>query len=61
MVATPTFNPVAGTYTTAQPVAINITTSGATIRYTTDGRTPSETTGTIYSGAIWQRFNVERK
>jgi hypothetical protein len=49
-VATPTFNPPPGTYT--QPVAISTTTPGATIRYTLDGSTPSETAGTIYSGPI---------
>ncbi len=26
--------------------------SGMTIRYTTDGSTPTETTGTLYSGAV---------
>lgn len=51
-VATPTFSPAAGTYTSAQTVSISTTTSGATIRYTTDGTTPSETAGTVYSGAI---------
>jgi AraC-like DNA-binding protein len=50
VVATPTFNPLAGTYT--QPVAIGTTTPNATIRYTTDGSTPSETNGTIYTTAI---------
>jgi hypothetical protein len=50
--AAPTFNPPAGTYTSGQPVTISTTTSGATIRYTTDGSTPSETNGTVYSGAI---------
>ena len=51
-VATPTFSPGAGTYTSAQNVAISTATGGATIRYTTDGSTPSETTGTIYSGPV---------
>ena len=51
-VATPTFSPAAGTYTTAQSVTISTSTSGASIRYTTDGSTPSETAGTLYSGAI---------
>jgi uncharacterized repeat protein (TIGR03803 family) len=50
--ATPTFSPPAGTYTSAQAVLINDSTSGATIRYTTDGSTPSETNGTIYSGSF---------
>ncbi len=48
--ATPTFSPGAGTYTAAQSVAISTSTSGATIRYTTDGSSPTETNGTVYSG-----------
>jgi hypothetical protein len=51
-VATPVFSPVAGTYTSAQSVTITTTTSGATIRYTTDGSTPSATAGTVYAGPI---------
>ncbi len=45
----PTFSPPGGTYTTAQTVTLNDTTAGATIRYTTDGSTPSETAGTVYA------------
>ncbi|MGO9617560.1 MAG: chitobiase/beta-hexosaminidase C-terminal domain-containing protein [Bryobacteraceae bacterium] len=44
----PTFSPSGGTYTAAQTVTLNSTTSGATIRYTLDGSTPSETAGTVY-------------
>ena len=51
-VAAPTFSPTAGTYDTAQAVTISTTTSGATIRYTTDGSTPSQTVGTVYSSAV---------
>jgi predicted alpha-1,2-mannosidase len=51
-VATPAFSPGGGTYSSAQLVIINDSTSGATIRYTTDGSTPSETSGTVYSGSI---------
>ena len=50
--ATPTFSPAAGTYTSAQSVTISTTTSGASIRYTTDGSTPTSTSGTVYTGAI---------
>jgi uncharacterized repeat protein (TIGR03803 family) len=51
-VATPAFSPPAGTYTVGQSVAITTATSGASIRYTTDGSTPTETIGTLYSGAV---------
>ena len=50
--ATPTFSPAAGTYANAQSVTIGTTTNGATIRYTTDGSTPSETAGTVYSSPV---------
>ncbi len=50
--AIPTFNPAAGTYTSTQSVVLSTLTSGASIRYTTDGTTPSDTVGTLYAGAI---------
>ena len=50
-VATPTFNPVAGTYTSTQTVAISDTTSGASIYYTTNGTVPT-TSSTRYTGPI---------
>ncbi len=50
-VATPTFSPVGGTYTTAQSVAISCATSGATIRYTTNGSDPTSSS-TAYTGPI---------
>jgi alpha-tubulin suppressor-like RCC1 family protein len=49
-VSTPTFNVAAGTYTTDKTVAIAITTSGATIRYTQNGAEPTESDGTVASG-----------
>ena len=51
-VATPSFSPGGGTFSTAQTVTISDSTSGASIRYTTDGSTPSETAGTLYSGPV---------
>ena len=50
--ATPTFNPAAGTFTTSTSVTISTTTGGASIRYTTNGTTPSSTVGTVYSSAV---------
>lgn len=49
--ATPTFSPAAGTYTSAQNVAIADSTPGATIYYTTDGTTPG-TGSAVYSAPI---------
>jgi len=45
---TPTFTPPAGTYTTAQSVSISCSTSGATIRYATNGSEPTSSSA-IYS------------
>ena len=39
--ATPTFSPAAGTYTSAQAVALSSTTTGASIYYTLDGSIPT--------------------
>ena len=55
-VATPTFSPVAGTYTEAQNVTISCATQGATIYYTTNGTNPigddGGPQGSIYSSPI---------
>ena len=51
MVATPTFSPAAGTYTSAPTVTISDATLGASIFYTTDGSTPT-INSTMYSTPI---------
>jgi hypothetical protein len=50
--AAPSFSPAPGTYGTAQNVTITTSTSGASIRYTTNGTTPSSTAGTLYAGPV---------
>ena len=50
--AAPVFSPGGGNYTTGPSVMISSSTSGASIRYTTDGSTPTETVGTLYSGPV---------
>lgn len=50
-VATPSFSPAAGSYTSAQSVTISCATVGASIYYSTDGSAPT-TSSTLYSGAI---------
>lgn len=50
-VVTPTFSPVAGSYTGTQSVAISTTTPSSSIFYTTDGSTPT-TGSTPYSGPV---------
>jgi alpha-tubulin suppressor-like RCC1 family protein len=52
LVAAPTFSPAAGIYLTAQDVTISTATAGASIRYTTDGTTPTDTIGTLYAGPV---------
>ncbi|MEN6560930.1 MAG: chitobiase/beta-hexosaminidase C-terminal domain-containing protein [Acidobacteriota bacterium] len=51
-VAAPAFSPQAATYSAEIDVAISTATSGATIRYTTDGSTPAETNGTVYTAPV---------
>ncbi len=58
VVATPQFSPPAGTYTSAQDVKITSSTSGATIRYTLDGTTPTESSTALASGATIRASNT---
>jgi len=48
----PVFSPVGGTYNSAQSVTITSATTAASIRYTTDGSTPTPTTGTLYTTPV---------
>jgi len=52
LVASPMFNPPANQYALAQSITIQSSTNGAIIRYTTDGSTPSETNGTVYTKPV---------
>ena len=51
-VATPSFSTNGGTFNNNQSITLSCDTEGATIRYTTDGTTPTSSTGTEYSSAI---------
>src|SRR5271156_4696378 len=57
-VAVPTFSPIAGAYGPTQNVTISTTTTAsATICYTTDGSTPTET-GNACSGGTTQTYTA---
>jgi hypothetical protein len=58
--AQPTFSPSGGTYSTTQYVKIYCSTLGATIRYTTDGTTPTENS-TIYNYQVAVNRNMTLK
>jgi len=51
-VAAPQLSPTGGTFSGAINVTITSSTSGASIRYTTNGSTPSSTSGTLYSSPV---------
>ena len=59
-VATPTFNPPAGAYSQPISVTISTTTPGATIRYTTNGNDPTESS-TVYTAPIQVSSNTTIK
>ncbi len=52
LAAAPVFDPAAGVYSAPINVSISSETTGAEIRYTTDGSDPSQTVGTIYTAPI---------
>lgn len=60
-VAAPVFSPQPATYSAEIDVAIATSTSGAAIRYTTDGTTPTETAGTVYAGPVHVASNLTLK
>lgn len=52
IVAAPTFNVAGGYYASSQVITLSCSTVGASIRYTTNGSDPTETTGTLYSASF---------
>jgi len=59
-VSTPTLTPSSGTYSSAQNVTLSCSTSGATIRYTTDGYEPSSSSA-AYFGPVSVRSTTTIK
>jgi len=53
----PGFSPAGGTYTAAQTVTLSSTTSGRTIRYTTDGSAPNEPRSGLYGAVHGERHD----
>lgn len=56
--AAPVASVTGGTYEDTQSVVLSTATAGATIRYTTDGTTPSASNGEIYSSEISIKSNT---
>lgn len=52
LASAPLMSPPAGTYASAQSVTLSTSTPNGSIRYTTDGSTPTSTHGTVVSGPI---------
>jgi hypothetical protein len=52
VVADPSISPNGGSFSDTQSVTLSTVTSGASIRYTTDGTTPTSSSGTVYSSAF---------
>jgi hypothetical protein len=60
-VVAPVFSPLPGEYFGAQNITITSATSGAVIRYTTDGRPPTSRAGVIYTGPVAIGANAKLK
>jgi hypothetical protein len=58
--AAPTFSPVPGAYTSTQNVVMSSTTSGSTVRYTTDGTDPTASS-TLYTSPVSTSVNTTYK
>ncbi len=54
----PVFNPPGGSYSSGQSVAMTSTSPGVSINYTTNGSTPTETNGTLYTGPLVVNANT---
>jgi hypothetical protein len=52
LVAPPVLTPPPGSYNGGQSVTLTTSTPGAQIRYTTDGSTPTSSTGALYTGPV---------
>jgi fibronectin type 3 domain-containing protein len=50
--AAPAFSVAPGTYPVSKTITITSSTPGAAIRYTTDGSTPTSSTGTLYTAPV---------
>ncbi len=61
VVADPVFTPGAGTYAAGQLITVSSATTGATIRYTMDGRDPTDTDAIIASGSTFVIGNYTLK
>ncbi|HOT76660.1 MAG TPA: chitobiase/beta-hexosaminidase C-terminal domain-containing protein, partial [Candidatus Wallbacteria bacterium] len=60
-VKTPVFSPAAGEFNETVAVRIACATAGASINYTLDGTTPSQTSGSLYTGEIKLTSNTVLK
>lgn len=56
-VATPVFSLAEGEYETPQTTTMSCATTGAVVRYTTDGSNPTKTYGTLYNG---EPINIDK-